>query len=1207
MEAAMNEVTNRCPDCGLEVGADSPLGMCARCLLQTGLPESTTRASDATWIENAERDADTERVSLGDSSADRIDAVAAHSGTDGRYFGDYELLEELASGGMGTVFRARQTRLNRIVALKMIRVGQLASQTEVERFYTEAESAANLDHPGIISVYEVGEQDGQHYFSMRLIENGNLSRWIDERHAAGAEGGLNQEDQNECARILASVARAIHFAHQRRILHRDLKPSNILLDEQGQPYVTDFGLAQQIAADSRLTASGTLVGTPSYMAPEQASGNRGALTTSTDVYGLGAILYEMLTGKPPFVGETPVDTVMQVLDSEPRKPSTRCAVDRDLETICLRCLEKEPAQRYGSAETLADDLERWSKREPIQARRAGLIERAVKWSRRKPLVAGMTVLLAAVAAIGFLAVFWQWDKTERALELAHQTGIAEATARAPVLSPRRVLAHDDAVLSSVFSSDGSRVLTASHDKTAAIWDAMTGDRIVLLEGHTAVLSQAKFSPDERRILTVSHDATSHYSYVDPVGSVLTSWHAGHRGDATARIWDAATGKELAVLAGHMADVTDANFSPDGAKVITCSYDKTARIWDAATGAQILQLDGHESAILSAVFSPDGQHVLTSSLGMEYEFDSHESGGRSTSSSSVNEHDIARVWDAVTGRELFGLRNRGSSSRTGAVYSPDGRWIATAAEQSRNVAVWDAASGNRVASLADHTHEVNRIRFTRDSLRLVTASSDATSRVYEVPNGTLVATMTGHDESVLDARFSVDGRRVVTASADGSVRVWETDTGKGLAVLKGHEDRVYSAAFSPDGLLVTTASLDGSAAIWRSATIQQLAVNLSGHRGAVTSVEFSSDGQRVLTASRDGSARLWDPVNGETLAVLAGHSSENTELRDRLLRDVRSAKFSPDGMQVVTGTEETHATITPLLLGSTRKLPFNPVRLFDVETGKQTVHIDGLKCGVQFSAFSSDGRLVVSTPDASLRQYTKTRTGMSSSGSKLQVTSVRILDAQTGEEVHELSGHAGIVQMAAFSPNGRHLVTIDQQQIRLFDLETGRQIAKCPDKVGPQQQIEFRADGTQLLCRGWNRIAYILDADDLSIVRELSGHEETLTDARYSPNGQLIATASDDGTARIWNADSGEQLHVLSGHRKRVLFAVFNPGGSMLATSSQDKRVRLWDVQTGQSLAVLEGHKQQVVQAAFSPDGRWLGTASEDYTARLWPIHVVIDD
>jgi WD40 repeat protein/tRNA A-37 threonylcarbamoyl transferase component Bud32 len=1203
MEATMNEVTNRCPECGLELNTDSPLGVCARCLLQTALPESETRASDSTCIETTGRDPEADSGT--GWFADRIDQATSDPDIGRRYFGDYELLEEIASGGMGTVFRARQTRLNRIVALKMIRTGELASDTEVERFYTEAESAANLDHPGIISVYEVGEQAGQHYFSMRLIENGNLSRWIDARHLAETGDGLNQDDQNDCVRILASVARAVHFAHQRRILHRDLKPSNILLDQEGQSYVTDFGLAQRIAADSRLTASGTLVGTPSYMAPEQAAGDRGAVTTSTDVYGLGAILYEMLTGKPPFIGKTPIDTVLQVLDSQPRKPSSWCSVDRDLETVCLRCLEKDPVQRYGSAEALADDLERWLRREPIQARRTGLMERVVKWSRRRPLVASLAALLVTVATIGFLAVCWQWHETELALELAHQTAIAEATARAPVLSPRRVLAHDGAVLTSVFSPDGSRVLTASHDKTAVIWDAMTGDRIASLEGHTAVLSKAEFSSDGRLILTVSHGGISHYTYVDPVGQLMTTWRSGPYGDETVRVWEAATGKSVAVLAGHTAQVTDAGFSPDGSRVITSSHDRTARLWDVTTGNELLRLDGHEAAILSAVFSPDGRHVLTSSYGTKFEIQSHESGSHTSSSSTVNEAHIARVWDAETGRELFGLRNRYSSSRTQAVYSPDGRWIATAAEHRKNVALWDAQSGKRVASLAGHTHEVNRIRFTQDGLRLVTASSDATSRVYEVPTGNLVAVMRGHDESILDARFSADGRRVVTASGDGSVRVWESTSGKGLALLKGHEDRVYSAAFSPDGLLVTTASLDGTAAIWNSATLEQLSVSLTGHRGVVTSVEFSPDGHRALTASRDGSARIWDAANGQELLVLQGHSSlDDSDLRDRLLRDVRSATFSPDGTRVLTGTEETHATIAPFLPGPPQKLSFNPVRLFDVETGTETVRIEGLECGVQFAAFSPDGSLVVSTPDAKVRLYERTRTGMRASGSTVQDTSVRILDARTGDEIHELTGHSGVVHMATFSPDGRTLATVDKHKIRLFDVKSGRQLAQSTDQH-PQNQIEFRADGRQLLSRGWNRIAYIMDTNDLSVIHQLIGHEETLTDARFSPNGRLIATASADGTVRIWNAESGKQQHILQGHRKRVLFAVFDPTSGLLATSSQDKRVRVWNANSGEELIVLEGHKGQVVAASFSPDGRWLGTASEDYTARLWPVYVAI--
>jgi len=388
--------TAKCKNCGAPVRIDAPFGHCSKCLLELGfgpLPEEA-KSSAAVPLDQA------------------------------RSFGDYDIIERIGRGGMGVVFKARQRRPNRLVALKMILAGELASPTLIQRFRIEAEAAANLDHPNIVPIYEVGEWAQHHYFSMKLVEGTNLDQLISKLgfHEGKdlSTGAPGRNVQKSIANLMAKVARAVHYAHQRGVLHRDLKPSNILVDVQGEPHLTDFGLAKMVAHSSGLTLSGAVIGTPSYMAPEQAAGETKHLTTAADIYSLGAVLYELLTGRPPFRGETPVETLRKVVEQEPQGPQTlNKLADPDLATICLKCLEKDPRQRYGSAEALAEDLERWLRDEPIWAHRASNAVRFKRWARRNPLLtatsAGLVMLMGAALILLVLMLVERQGKEEQRL------------------------------------------------------------------------------------------------------------------------------------------------------------------------------------------------------------------------------------------------------------------------------------------------------------------------------------------------------------------------------------------------------------------------------------------------------------------------------------------------------------------------------------------------------------------------------------------------------------------------------------------------------------------------------------------------------------------------------------------------------------------------------------------------------------------------
>ena len=490
--------------------------------------------------------------------------LASVSGAAVRRIDDYELLEEIARGGMGVVYKARQVSLNRIVALKMILAGQLADAQEIQRFLTEAEAAAHLDHPNIVPVFEVGQYNGQHYFSMGYVEGVSLAAKV-------ADGPL---PVREAAELMKTVAEGVQYAHEHGVIHRDLKPSNVLLDKFGRPRVTDFGLAKKIEADSQLTETGRVMGTPSYMPPEQAGGQTDQVGPLSDVYSLGATLYCLLTGRPPFQAASLLETLNQVLQREPVSPQAlNPEVDRDLETICLKCLQKETLRRYASAKDFANDLERFLNREPIHARPISRPARAWRWCRRNPIVASLSTAITLALAIGTVVSTHFAIESNRALK-----GQKEATALADEETERAEWL--------LYTSQIARAqLEWTDGNVTNAWEALNAcsrnfrgwehDYLHMLfkgtqqtlRGHTQVVNSVAFSPDGRWIVS---------------GAV----------DKTLKVWDAQTGQETLTLKGsHAALSHSVAFSPDG------SADRqrqqlntdmvTVKVWDAQTGEETL--------------------------------------------------------------------------------------------------------------------------------------------------------------------------------------------------------------------------------------------------------------------------------------------------------------------------------------------------------------------------------------------------------------------------------------------------------------------------------------------------------------------------------------------------------------------------------------------------------------------------------------------
>jgi len=975
----------------------------------------------------------------------------------------YEILGELGRGGMGVVYQARQVKLNRDVALKMILAGQHAGAESAARFLAEAEAVAKLQHPNIVQIFHIDEHAGYPYFEMEYVGGGSL--------ADGLDG--TPRPPREAARLIETLADAMAEAHRQGVVHRDLKPGNILLTREGVPKVADFGLAKLLNVESGLTRTDSIMGSPSYMAPEQAEGKTKDVGPAADIYALGAILYELLTGRPPFRGATVLETLEQVKTVEPVPPSRLVpGLPRDLETIALKCLQKDPAKRYGSAAALAEDLRRYQAGEPIVARPVGPVERAWRWCKRNPALAALAAAVVAVALGATLAAF-QFRALSQSLELnlyfshitlAHSELSADNLRRAQKLlddCPRGlrqwewyylerlcrvepVIVRTTAAVHSVtFRPDGEQIAVASADGTVQVLNARIGKVVQTLRGHQNFVFSVAFSPDGHHIASASEDRTI-------------------------RLWDLATGQEVFRRGGQTGEFVglaySVAFSPDGRHLIAGSEDAGAIVWDTADGREVRRLPGHEKAAECVAFSPDGRLLATGSWA-----------------------GVLRIWDARTGQRLRTVRAH-DGRISAVVFRPDGRWLATASFD-RTAKVWDATTGALLQTLSGHAGLISGLAFSPDGRRLASSGGEEkTVKIWDPLTGREILNLHGHTDMCTCVASSPDGRRLVSASSDRSIRVWDASPLTGNEGLESlnidlHKE-VWSVAFSPDGGSLAVGS---DTAVGSDATVQLLDAQTGAplrtyaHHVDVNHVAFSPDGRQLA-------ATLIPPDHASILKVwdVATGGEAIPPIREQI--NFFTVAFDPDGRYLLN------------------EGPGHTVKVWDARTGLAVGEIGRHNNGIWAMTFRPDGRrLATASNDGTVRVWAWDPARLREPMQKPELTlTVRLL---------------GFGDRVAFSPDGLRLATGGEEHtIKVWDARTGEELQTLRGHTGDVFAVAFDRHGRWLASAGEDTTVRLWDATSSpwKLRHTLRGHTGFVMSLAFDRDGNRLVSGSRDGTAKLWD-------------------------------------------------------------------------------------------